>query len=381
MKRFVFTLLVIMLVSGSIFAACAAPAPTPTPVPTPTPPPVQKLAPTAEKPLELKFSYHSPPQSGLAQKMLKGWSSAIESDAKGRIKITHYGGESLVKLNDQYDALISGLSDIGQVATDATPGRFVLSGINQLPYLFPTARLGGRVYNELLLKYAADTEWKEAKILWCPALSPHQLFSNKQVQKLEDFKGMKIRIEGRVEGWTAEALGAAGAELSTPDLQQALERGTVDGCFLQWAGALTFGIQQVTKHRTELNIFSRSFVVAMSRKLWDQLPTDIQLILDQYSSPTRSEFYSAQYEVDVVGARGAIAGFDTKAGNPGIVVPSAEEAARIRNAAMPVREKWVAEAEAKKLPARAMLNDAVALVAKYAPMQIPLPAPPPPAAK
>jgi TRAP-type transport system periplasmic protein len=369
MRRILFISMVVILLGTFIIGGCTAPATAPTPGPAakPAAPVVQKLNPTPEKPLELKFSYHTPKMAGLVTKELKPWAEAIEKGTNGRIKITHYDSESLVKLQDQYDALVSGLADIGQVSTETTPGRFVLSGIVGLPFMFPNARVGGRVYNELLNKYTADTEWKEAKILWCSALSPHQIFSNKPVQKLEDMKGLKFRIEGKVEGWTVDALGASGAELATPDLQQSLERGIIDGCFLQWAGALTFGVHQVTKYRTETNLFSRVFVEAMSKKLWDQLPDDIQKVFEENSGPEKSAFWSGEYEKDMVGAKAAITAYDKKVGNPdpNMFSLSQDEKARWVSAVMPVREKWASEAEAKKLPAKAMLAEASSLVQKY----------------
>jgi TRAP-type C4-dicarboxylate transport system substrate-binding protein len=359
MRRLSLITVVAILIVTFILGGCAAPAP--------AKPAVQKLNPTPENPLVLKFSYHTPKMAGLVTKELRPWSEAIEKGTNGRVKITHYDSESLVKLQDQYDALVSGLSDLGQVSTETTPGRFVLSAIVGLPFMFPNARVGGKVYNELLNKYCADTEWKEAKILWCSALSPHQIFSNKPVQKLEDMKGLKFRIEGKIEGWTVEALGGAAAELATPDLQQSLERGIIDGCFLQWAGAMTFGVHQVTKYRTETNLFSRVFVEAMSRQLWDKLPEDIQKVFEANSGPAISEFYSGEYEKDMVGARAAITAYDKKVGNPdpNSFTLSKDEMARWVNAVMPVRDRWANEAEAKKLPAKAMLNEATSLVNKY----------------
>ena len=60
----------------------------------------------------LKFSYHTPPQASLVSTYLKPWTAAIEQATNGRVKITHYAGETLVKAKDQYDGLVSGLSDI-----------------------------------------------------------------------------------------------------------------------------------------------------------------------------------------------------------------------------------------------------------------------------
>jgi hypothetical protein len=51
------------------------------------------------------------------------------------VQITLYAGETLVKMQDEYDALVSELSDIADIAPGVTPNRFQMTEIDTLPIL------------------------------------------------------------------------------------------------------------------------------------------------------------------------------------------------------------------------------------------------------
>ena len=369
MKKIIIVPFLIIFILTLILGACAAPPPattTPTPPTKTTPPPVQKLNPTAEKPLELKFAYQAPPKASLVPGIYQPWTAEIEKASGGRIKITHYGGETLVKTTDAYDALASGICDIAAIDTEESPGRFPLAGISTLPFVYPSTELAGRISHELLNKYSANGELKEIKILITAPLHMAQIFSKRKIEVLNDFKNMKFRAAGKVEAWTGDAFGAIPVEVSTGDMSGALDRGMIEGCFFTWSAGLSFGVKDVTKYRTECNILSRAFVVGMNRQIWDKLPEDLQKVIDGLATPEVSQRYGAAHDKLAAGARGAIVGSDKGAGNPPIyVLPKEERDLWIKTCSV-VYDTWVKEAASKNLPAQAMLDEAASLAKKYA---------------
>ena len=351
--------LLILIVLAVIFSGCATTTPTPTPTPSPAP------APPQEKVFELKFSYHHPPQSTFTKEIFGPWVESIEKASNGKVKITQYPGETLVKMKDEFDAVTSGLSDIATISAAVTPGRFPLSEIDLLPMLFPTAETAARVHSELLQKYCYDTEYKEVKVLLDTALPPMQFFTTKPVQKLEDLKGMKMRVEGKVETWTMESLGATPLMMGTGELYSALERGLVEGIAFAYQGVLAYGFQNITKYRTVCDIYTRNFPIIMNKKVWNSLPPDAQKAFMDNCTPQVAASYGAKFDKITNGAIQAIKGFDKKAGNPDFFVLSPDEKARWEKAVAVVYTKWLDEMNAKKLPGKAMLDDAQRLVKQY----------------
>jgi TRAP-type C4-dicarboxylate transport system substrate-binding protein len=261
--------------------------------------------------------------------------------------------------------VVSGMSDLAVVATGMTPGRFPMSEIDTLPMLFPSGEITGNVYHELMQKYAFDNEFKEVKFLYALALPPAQLFLRKPVKTLEDLKGLTLRIEGKVEAKTFEALGARGVMVSLMELYGSLDRGLADGAAFVPNGVLIFGIHKITKYRVKADLFCRAFPMLMNKGKFNSLPPEIQKIFEDHSGIAYSIRWGKLTDGVQIKALKDIAAYDQQVGNPGFYELPKEERARWKKQVMPIWDTWVKEKEAKGLPAKAMLNEAVQLIDEY----------------
>jgi TRAP-type C4-dicarboxylate transport system substrate-binding protein len=129
---------------------------------------------------------------------------------------------------------------------------------------------------------------KEVKVLGVATIAPSNFAGNKPGQKTADFKGMRMRAAGRTESWIVEALQATPVEIATSDLGTSLERGLVDGCLLTWSAILSFGVKDVTKYHVECNVFSRTWMIVMNKRVWNSLPADLQKVIMDNSGAKNS---------------------------------------------------------------------------------------------
>jgi TRAP-type transport system periplasmic protein len=370
-KISIFMVLVsVVLLASLLLSACNSSTSTTTPAKTTVAPVTTTAAPvattTAAKVFNLKFSYHTPPTASLVGAYLKPWTAAIEQATNGQVKITHYGAETLVKAKDQYDGLVSGLSDIALVDTSETSGRFPTTEFDTLPYIFPDGLNGAKIYWDVLQKYSVAGDLKDVKLLAVALIAPSNYAGNKQAQNVADFKGLRVRTAGKTESWTVEALGATPTEIATSDLSTSLERGLIDGAFLSYSLILSQGIKDVTKYRTECNLFYRAWPILMNKKVWDSMPADIQNAIMSVSGQTASATYSDANVKEAAGAKNAIIGSDKGQGKPGIYTLTNEQFAAWKAAVIPVWDKWSADMEGKKLPGKAIIDDIKAFTQKYA---------------
>ncbi len=297
--------------------------------------------------------------------IMKAWTDEISEATGGRVKITHYGAASLVKMQDTYDALVSGLCDLAVVEPGMTPGSFPLSEIVNLPMLFPSGVVTGQAYYELTNKYLVDTELRDIKFLWILPLSPMQVISTKPIQKLEDMKGMKIRIEGKVEDMSVKAFGGTGILMSTMEMYTSFERGLIECAFFLYNGIFAYGFQEVTKYRTKADLFCRGFLVSMNKDSWNNLPPDIQKIFEEHGGITFSKTAGIMIDQNEVDALQRLIEYDKKAGNPGLYILPDDEKTRWVETLLSVRNAWAQEKEEDGLPGKAMLEDAISLAKKY----------------
>ncbi len=359
MKKWFLIPIAAVLVIGLIIGGCAAPAPAPSPTPTPTPAP--------EKPIELKFTTWPPPVGTVYEKMLAPWGKTIEERTNGRVKITFYAGESLAKAPDTYDAVVNGTADMGWPDPGFTPGVFPLSEVANLPMVFPSSEVGGAIYWDLVKKYMMDTEFKNVKVLWVNVLGTFQGWSReKEIRTLEDLKGMKIAAQSPTLVPVIEALGGVPTFIPEPEIYTALERGIVDGRFVEFEAAWVFKTFEVTKYRTEnINLAVNKSLGIMNLDVWNKLPPDIQKIFDETTGFEASQHYGKLMDEADQQFRAMILDYDKKVGNPAIYSLPENERARWEDATSGVINGWVNGLEAKGLPAKAMMDDYRSLLQKY----------------
>jgi TRAP-type C4-dicarboxylate transport system substrate-binding protein len=371
MKKIIGALFVLILVLASISCqAQVTPTPTPAPTPTPTPTPTPAPAPaptTASKVIELKFADFLPPTAVPYKDTAVPWAKKIESLTNGRVKFTFFPAESLTKTADMYDSVRSGMADIVHMDIGATPGVFPLSDGLNLPLIFDTDEASSATYMELIGKYLQDAEFKNVKVLWTAQIAPTQLQTNKkQIKTLEDFKGMKLTCTSQISVRALELLGATPVVVPIVETYTALERGMVDGVAQNWLTARTWKLVEVTKYRTTCSLWTYTTLVAMNLNSWNSLPSDIKGIFQQNLGVEFSRTAGAVFDAAEKGiVETLIVPYDKDKGNPEIYyLPEAEKAKWVQ-ALQPLQEQWIAEKEAKGLPARAFVNDMLALAKKY----------------
>ena len=289
---------------------------------------------------DLKFSYPTPERASLVPAYLVPWSEAVTAATDGRVKMTHYAENSLVKEEQQWDALLSGTSDIALIEPEFNPGVFPISEVGSLPYQFPDEVTAAKTFYDVVTQKAQD-EWKDVQVLAVTVIAPAQYRGNVDIKgDLSKFEGTRMRSGGRIETWILEAFGATPVEIGTGDLSTSLERGMADGAFLSYSLILAMA-KDFTKYTTECNMFYRCWVLAMNKDVWNSMPKNIQDQIMSVSGQEGSAKYSAANGLETKGEKAGLEGADKGMGNPPIYVLTADEVAAWTEATAPVVQKWI----------------------------------------
>jgi TRAP-type C4-dicarboxylate transport system substrate-binding protein len=289
---------------------------------------------------DLKFSYPTPERASLVPAYLVPWSEAVTAATDGRVKMTHYAENSLVKEEQQWDALLSGTSDVALIEPEFNPSVFPISEVGSLPYQFPDEVTAAKTFYDIVTQKAQD-EWKDVQVLGVTVIAPAEYRGNVEVKgDVTKFNGTRMRSGGRIETWILEAFGATPVEIGTGDLSTSLERGMADGAFLSYSLILAMA-KDFTKYTTECNMFYRCWVIAMNKDVWNSMPTTVQDQIMGVSGQEGSAKYSAANAVETQKEKGALEGADKGMGNPPIYVLTADELAAWTEATAPVTQKWI----------------------------------------
>ena len=365
MKNCLFLILAIIVISGLILSGCSSPSPSSAPAGKTSSAPAAAVAQAGAKTIELKVAGFGGTKSSGFTILIDPWTKAIQEATGGKVHFTAYMGEELTKQSGIYDAVETGLADIGIVTPDITPGRFPRAEINVIPGIFPNAEVNGVVMYQLLQKYSASTEMSKIKILFMDPFPPMGLYSTKPIQKLEDLKGLKIGVEGDVENWMIEAMGGTGVRFSLPEVYTNLERNLMDAIFFSWEGAFAFDYKSVTKCQVNpANGMSRCFIVLMNQNAWNSLPADVKAVFEKNSGVEQSRKVGMAMDGLMNGLKKSLNEFNTKVGNPPVLELSEAEQAKWQAIYNKIQDKWMAE-RGSTIPAKDIVNDAKTMVKDY----------------
>lgn len=230
--------------------------------------------------INLTYSNFFPPTHGHG---IAGANMAkeIEKRTNGRVKISYFPGGTLTKPRVCYDGVVKGISDLGMSCFAYTRGRFPIMEAVDLPLGYPSGKVASRVAYEFCKKMNLK-ELRDVKVLVIHAHGPAALLAKKDVNSLEDIRGMKIRCTG-LASKLAKYLGAAPVAMPQNQAYEALQKGVVEGSFAPievlkgWKQAEVIDYVIQTK---SLGYTTAMFVV-MNKKKYESLPRDIKRVFDE----------------------------------------------------------------------------------------------------
>jgi TRAP-type C4-dicarboxylate transport system substrate-binding protein len=316
----------------------------------------------AQQKYEMKIAYFVGDQHSMAQWIVK-WSDALEKNSNGRIVVKRFPGSQMGPTPQHYDFARTGQAEVAWFLHGGTPGRFPITEIVNLPYLVGSSEIGTKVLNdpELRQKYL-DAEHKGVKLLMLFTHQPGQVHTTKKaIRNMEDMKGMRIRFSSPTIREFVGALGATPVGVQPTEIAEQLQKGTIDGTFIDYGGAgIAFKLGGIVKYTTEIYGFVSSFGLAMNPDFYNKLPADLKKLVDDSVRGKEKEVGEAWDSIDVPGKKLLM-----DAGGEAIKL-SKEEDARFRKIGAELSERHIKELEAKKLPARAVYNQMKALSEKHA---------------
>ena len=177
----------------------------------------------------LRVAAFVPEQSFGVSRVIKPWMAAVERDLPGKVKLQGFWGGTLGKdAFKQFELVKNGVADIAWVLPGYTPGQFPEMQALELPNLFRDAVEAGtvawRLYEKNLLK-----GFDGVRAITIFATEPMSLWMRQPINGLEDLRNKKIRSPGAVHAKWLDSFGASAETMDSPDMNEMLNRGTLDG--------------------------------------------------------------------------------------------------------------------------------------------------------
>ena len=246
----------------------------------------------AQQPIIIKFSHvvATDAPKGKAAILFQG---LVDKYTNGRAKVEVYPNSSLYKDKEELEAL-----QLGSVQLLAPSiSKFGPLGIREfdvfdLPFLMSDdARARQMLASPMMADLNKKLEAKGIEPLAYWDNGAHVYTANRPLIKPEDFRGLKMRIQGsRVLDAVIRQLGAIPQIVAFAELYQTLQTGVADGQDNPPSNILTQKLYDVQKYLTVSYHGRLTYALVTNKKFWDGLPADLRAPLDRAIKET-TEFF------------------------------------------------------------------------------------------
>jgi len=307
----------------------------------------------------LRFSHFFPAASSFDINLAQVWAEKVEKDSNGRIEVDVYPAGTLSKPTAQYDAVVNRIADLTLTVQGYTANRFPLTQIVELPGVSKSAVNGSCIVQGLYDEGLTEKEYKKTHPLFMFTHGPGNIHtSEKLIKTPEDLQGLRIRRPTAVVAKLLEGLDAQPVGMPAPGAYEALQRGVIDGVTLPWAGQKAFRLNELTAKHTEVGgLYTLAFLVTMNKSVYNQMPKDLQQVIDNNSGAEWSNLGAKIFEdLDITGRQQA-----KDLGQEIYVVEDGIENAAWKPILDKAKEEYIASLEKKRLPARKVYARALEL--------------------
>lgn len=246
------------------------------------------LSAPAEAAIELRLADTLPTGHVYREVLSRPFIEGIQQRTNNEVKILDFPAGQLGQQRDYLALTTAGVADIGYIVPAAISNKFPLSTVTELPGIIANScegaltmwalvRPGGILYEE---EYKANGVRPVALIV----AEPYQLLLNtkRPVQGLRELVGMKIRSTGAALQQFVRDLQAVPVNVATPDVYEAMSRGTIDGAILGFQAVAGYDLAGHLQSMTVGERLGSSYVTyVMAEDRWQKLPQNVRTAIEE----------------------------------------------------------------------------------------------------
>jgi len=200
------------------------------------------------------------------------WMKQIEEGTDGAVKLDWIGGPESIPTPEQFDAVTSGIVDIG-FNTSSFYGHLMPEtlSLHMSPFTPEEERENG-YFDYLNGRYEKQNQVYLGRFL---GPNPFYFWSNEKLETLDDFKGLRFRSNPTYHE-ILQALNVTPVEVVPGEVYTSLERNMVDGFGFPLLGPHESGWTEVTRYIIDEPFLNQNGTILINKDTFESLSDDIQ---------------------------------------------------------------------------------------------------------
>ena len=236
----------------------------------------------ADEPIVLKYGDPGPPNASIHTDAIVPWSNLIAKESGGAVKAQIFNGPSLVSMVNAYDRVANGVADVAFCILGPISSQVPKTTVATLPFETRSAHEAGLALQRLYEKGIIADEWQKVKPIAFGVFANLAYHSVPRIDKLEDLKGVKISVQGRIAAQTAEALGATPITMPVTQLYQSLQRGLIQAVAIGWPATVTFKTIDIVRHHVNESLGGAGANMIMNKASYARLSGKAKKAVDDH---------------------------------------------------------------------------------------------------
>lgn len=233
--------------------------------------------------MKLRYAAHVPDAFYLS-KVDVSFTNEITEKANGKVAFAHFWSNALGGEAEMAQMVGAEAVDMATIVTGNNPSLLPLSSVtNAVPFIFfddvSVIEATRALFND---NDAVKAEFAAANLkpLIIRHLPEYRLLCRTPVRTVDDLKGKKVRTYGAFVPQMLAALGAVPVTVLPLEMNEALERGTVDCLYLTYGSFYTFKLHKVAKYLIDINFGTiNAYTTFTAQSKWDSWPESLRTII------------------------------------------------------------------------------------------------------
>ncbi len=249
------------------------------------------------------------PADNFHSENLTWFAKEVEKETGGKLQITVHAGASLFKAPEIKRAVATGQAQLGEVLISIHENEDPIFGLDTIPFLTSSYADAKRLYQAQKPAMTKKLDSQGLLLLYSAPWPSQGLYTKKDINSVDDLKGLKMRVYNVGTTRIAELAGAQAVTIQAAELPQALATGTVNAFFTSGATGYDSKAWETVTHFYDLQGWQPRNVVIVNKSTFAALDKPAQDALVKAAAAAEERVWKisaekAQWYVDQLKAKG-----------------------------------------------------------------------------